>query len=173
MMIIASPGQDFGISFQDPARDETRFLEAVIYDAKGNKLETLEMFHVEVGFYQRTHSILAAGVFTAIVTSYDNESKDNIQETDFQYFSIRSDSVAGVGSVAFVYTVQNEVLDPVPDAKVIVSTDELQENVVAGPQFTNLSGQVVFNLDPGDYFFWTTKAGFTFDNPDEEIVKEP
>ncbi len=171
MNTVASPLQDFGISFQDQFQVETRFVEAIIYDARGNKLETMELFHVETGFYQRTHSILKAGVYTGIVTVYTNESRDTILDSDFQYFSIRSDSVAGVGSVAFVYTVQDEALDPVPDAKVIVSTDELQQNVVAGPQFTNLSGQVVFNLDPGDYFFWTTKSGFNPDNPDEETVK--
>ena len=172
MNTVASPLQSFGISFQDPSQDVAKFIEAIIYDSKGTRVDTLELFHIENGFYQREHSILDAGVYTIIVSSYDSELKITLNETDFQYISIRSDSVAGTGSVAFVYTVQDANLDPVPDAKVIVSIDELQENVVAGPQFTNLSGQVVFNLDPGDYFFWTTKAGFTFDNPDEETVKE-
>lgn len=77
-----------------------------------------------------------------------------------------------VNAVTFTYTLTEPPEGsgtPIADAEVIVYTDEAMTNRVTKGQ-TDAFGQVEFFLDPGTYYFRRKKDGFTFDNPDTEVV---
>lgn len=79
-------------------------------------------------------------------------------------------------AINFTYTVTNSVtLLPIQGVEVWISTDNASANVlwrgytdtfgVARDSNNNLP-----RLDPGTYYFWRAKVGFTFVDPDTEIV---
>lgn len=77
---------------------------------------------------------------------------------------------AGNGSIAFTYTVTNSVtMLPLDGVQVTVTTDLAGQNVVARGT-ADAFGVVVFYLDAGTYQFWSVRSGYTFTNPDQEIV---
>ncbi len=79
----------------------------------------------------------------------------------------------GSGSVTFIYTLTDSATGvAIPDADVRVSSDISGETIVAS-SVTNSYGQVTFLLDPGTYYFWRTKTGWTFTDPDVEVVVSP
>ncbi len=76
----------------------------------------------------------------------------------------------GSGVVVWTYTLTNDVGGaPIPDALVEISTDQNKGNVIASG-YTDNFGQVTFNLDPGTYYLFRTKAGWQFTDPDIETV---
>jgi len=79
---------------------------------------------------------------------------------------------AGSGSLTvnyYVYTDEEAKTGPIADCKVWVSTDEAGTNIIASG-YTNDLGKVTVNLDAGTYYFWRSKAGYTFTNPDTEVI---
>ena len=78
----------------------------------------------------------------------------------------------GSGAITFTYTLYtDEALEtgPINDATVWVSTDISGATVIASG-VTDASGEVVFYLDAGTYYFWRQCAGYNFSNPDLEAV---
>lgn len=78
--------------------------------------------------------------------------------------------------VEFTYTVtDNATGNPIDGAAVGVSTDVAGNNVIwngvtdALGVARDLHGDLPC-LDAGTYYFWTEKAGYTFSNPDTEVV---
>lgn len=81
-----------------------------------------------------------------------------------------SDLAAGSGAVAWTYTLTNSVTAlPIAGAQVWATTDAAGANLVASGT-TDAFGQVVFFLDPGTYYIWSQRAGYTFNSPDQEII---
>jgi len=80
-------------------------------------------------------------------------------------------SSLGAGSTTYVYTVTSSVAPNPVIANVLVwvTTDVAGDTVVASG-YTSTLGVVTFYLDPGTYHFWRSKAGYTFVNPDTEVV---
>lgn len=77
---------------------------------------------------------------------------------------------AGIGAITFTYTLTSSVnASPIADADVWVTTDSAGSNVIAVGR-TNAAGQVVFYLDAGTVYVWRQKTGWTFANPDTEVV---
>jgi hypothetical protein len=80
------------------------------------------------------------------------------------------------GAVEFTYTLTNSVtLLPIDAADVWVSTDIAGSNVIwrGRTDVNGVARDVEDNLpwlDPGTYYFWSQKVGFTFTNPDTEVV---
>lgn len=82
-----------------------------------------------------------------------------------------------INGVEFTYTVTDSVTaNPIEGAQVSISTD-IAGNYVIWSGVTDTFGvarHTVTNelpfLDPGSYYFWTQKAGYTFTNPDLEVV---
>lgn len=79
-------------------------------------------------------------------------------------------------SVAFTYTVTNSANgNPISGATVEFATDSAGTNVV-GRYSTDAFGVArdtsgnLPRLDPGTYYIWVSAPGFTFDNPDTEVV---
>ena len=76
----------------------------------------------------------------------------------------------GAGAITFVYTLISSVDGtPIDNADVWVTTDIAGANAIASG-VTDLAGQVTFYLDAGTLYFWRQKDGWTFDNPDTEVV---
>jgi hypothetical protein len=76
----------------------------------------------------------------------------------------------GGGSVTFPYTLTDSISGlPLADAEVWVTTDALGVNVVARGRTDNF-GIITVYLDPGTYYFWRAKSGFSGVNPDVEAV---
>lgn len=74
------------------------------------------------------------------------------------------------GAVAHTYAVTAQGTGaPIDGALVRVTTDAAGLNVVAS-DYTDAFGNAAFMLQHGTYYFWTTKAGYTFSNPDQEVV---
>lgn len=77
---------------------------------------------------------------------------------------------SGTGAIAFTYTVTDSAtLLPIDGVQVIVTTDSAGANIVA-QGVTNAFGQVLFYLDAGTYYFWNYRSGYSFSNPDSEVV---
>jgi hypothetical protein len=68
------------------------------------------------------------------------------------------------------YTLTNDVtLEPIEGATVYVSTDSIGNNVIATGE-TDSNGLVSFDLYEGTFYLWRSKTGFTFTNPDTEVL---
>ena len=77
---------------------------------------------------------------------------------------------AGSGSVAFTYTITaTDTGLPISGVATFVTTDLLGVNRVASGT-SNAFGQIIYYLDPGTYYFWSSRTGYTFSNPDTEAV---
>lgn len=80
--------------------------------------------------------------------------------------------VIGSGSIAWNYTLTNSATGlPISDAEIWVTTDLEGRNVIASGR-TNQNGRFdnPFMLDAGPIYVWRSKTGFTFNNPDTEVV---
>lgn len=69
----------------------------------------------------------------------------------------------------YVYTDEDAKTDPIALCAVWVSTDSAGNTVVASGQ-TDADGLVTFYLNPDVYYFWRSKSGYSFTNPDTETV---
>lgn len=74
------------------------------------------------------------------------------------------------GATAKTYTVKDASGDPVPDARVEITT-QVGGGGYLTTKWTNAFGQITVKLDPGTYYFWSSKAGKIFTNPDTEVVE--
>ncbi len=89
-------------------------------------------------------------------------------------YPVKARNIIGV---EFTYTVTNSVTsDPIQGVVVNVSTDIAGSNVVFsgltdafGVARHGTTNELPF-LDPGTYYFWSRKSGFSFVNPDTEVV---
>jgi hypothetical protein len=80
------------------------------------------------------------------------------------------------GASYFTYTVRDTVTtNPIQGVEVWITTDVAGVNVIWNGD-TDTFGAARDDdgdlplLDPGTYYFWSQKAGYTFPNPDTEIV---
>lgn len=80
------------------------------------------------------------------------------------------DPQAGSGSVTFEYEVTSSVGGaPIEDVVVSVSLDLAGTQIIARAR-TNENGIATFFLDPGTYYLWRGKSGYSFTNPDTETI---
>ena len=79
-------------------------------------------------------------------------------------------SASGDGPITFTYTVTNaDTGASVAGVRVQVYVEEAMTTRVAD-QTTDVFGVVTFYLDAGTYYLKRTKSGWTFTNPDTEVV---
>lgn len=75
----------------------------------------------------------------------------------------------GPGGCKFIYTLSVAGSSTaIQEAIIYVTSDVGGSNIIAGPKLTDENGQVIFYLNPGTYYFWRNKGGYTFLNPDIE-----
>jgi hypothetical protein len=73
-------------------------------------------------------------------------------------------------AIKFTYTLTSSVGGaPIVGAFVWFTTDLNGQNIVASGT-TDVMGQVSFYLSTGTYYVWRSKDGFSFTNPDTEVV---
>ena len=95
---------------------------------------------------------------------------DILEDTSVNLPGLISEISLGSGSVSWPYTLTDSVTGlPISSADIWVSTDSEQLNIVAYGR-TDSYGVVTFNLDPGTVYIWRQKIGYTFDDPDIEVV---
>lgn len=76
----------------------------------------------------------------------------------------------GTGEVEWFYELTDSITtNPIAGAEVWVTTDSDGDNIVAH-DITDEFGKVYFFLAAGTYYVWCAKAGYTFNNPDTEVV---
>lgn len=80
------------------------------------------------------------------------------------------------GAIQFTYTVTDSVTGfPIEGVEVWISTDIAGANVIWNGHTDALgvarddAGGLPW-LDPGTYYFWSQRSGYTFSNPDTEVV---
>lgn len=74
----------------------------------------------------------------------------------------------GAGAITWTYTITDGT-DPLEGVDVWVTSDVGGATVLARGT-TNASGVVTFYLDAGTVYVWSQKSGYTFTNPDTEVV---
>lgn len=79
-------------------------------------------------------------------------------------------------AISFTYTVTNVSTGaPLEGVEVTITTDSAGNNVIWNGDTDTLGvarddeGRLPY-LDPGTYFMWSQKAGYSFSNPDTEVV---
>ncbi len=76
----------------------------------------------------------------------------------------------GTGSIDWdYYAYEPDGVTPIAGVYVRVYTEDPPVNLVA-TGITNTFGKKTFHLDPGIYKFYNSKVGYTFPNPDTEVV---
>lgn len=84
--------------------------------------------------------------------------------------ALQAGSSLGAGAISWSYTLtRSDNGQPIADAEVWVTTDSAGTNIIASGR-TNQSGVITFMLDAGTVYVWRAKTGFTFTNPDTEVV---
>ncbi len=79
-------------------------------------------------------------------------------------------------AIVFTYTVTDVTTgNPIEGVEVIITTDSFGSNVIWAGNTDTLGVARDDNsrlpyLDPGTYFFWSQRSGFSFNNPDTELV---
>jgi len=109
------------------------------------------------------------GIVDAIKAKTDNLPSDPADQSLLEA-AIAAVSGGGTGDTSWTYTLSETDLTPIADATVWVTSDEAGASILAYGK-TDASGQVTFLLNSGaTVYVWAKKFGWTFTNPDSEIV---
>jgi hypothetical protein len=151
-------------------QDRATGADTVIWDGTQNPTEEIDNIGAYIRIYANAdldaNNYFARGEYTgATVLDVDNV----MGATSLNNVPIGT-------AIEFTYTVTNSVTGiPIEGAEVWITTDVAGANIiwkgdtdtfgVARDDAGNLP-----RLDPGTYQFWTQRAGFTFVNPDAEVV---
>lgn len=103
----------------------------------------------------------ASDVWNALLSSF------NLAGTFGQ--KINSLQSGGVGTLAWEYFVTTPGGLPNSGVQVTVTSDANGLSPL-GTVITDGNGRALFFLNPGTYYFWSQKSGWTFNNPDTEVV---
>jgi len=177
--------------FYDWNLSQVHTIDFVLVDTSGNEVAGLgTTWTIELA---KAGGSFAAGTGTKAELSdgwyrYTNVAgeADTIGQVDIKitHGSIAQQNLIAVvenlqpNAVAYTYTVTNSVTtDPVAGVEVWITTDIGGSNIVMTGLTTDAAGVAkdadgnLPYLDPGTYYFWKQKAGFTDDqNPDTEVV---
>jgi len=80
------------------------------------------------------------------------------------------DAIKGPGDSSWSIEVTTTTGAPINGCDCWVATDVNGNNVITDIQRTNAVGIVEFLLDPGTYYLWRQKTGYTFSNPQTIVV---
>jgi len=103
-------------------------------------------------------------------SSLSIETKVDTIDTVVDAIKLKTDTLGGAGAITYTYTVTDSVTgNPIDGVAVWVTTDSAGANTIATGT-TNDSGVATFYLDAGTKYFWRSRSGYNFDNPDTEVV---
>jgi len=112
----------------------------------------------------------------AEIKTVTDKLADTLEDNDGTYrftaaaVSQTSCDASGSGTLAYTIKAATSGGAAIYGASVFVTTDAAGSYTVAGPSTTNVSGEVTFMLDPGTYYAWMSKDGYTFTNPQTVTV---
>jgi hypothetical protein len=90
--------------------------------------------------------------------------------TQLAAIKLKTDTLAGPGGISWSYTLTDSVSGlPIPGADIWVTSDLAGANVLSSG-VTNDSGMVTFFLNAGTVYVWRRRNGYTFTQPDAEVV---
>ena len=72
--------------------------------------------------------------------------------------------LSGAGAIPWTVTVTVSG-NPIDGAEVRITSDAAGNTAVAGPTYTDASGEADFLLDAGTYYMWVQVSGYDFTNP--------
>lgn len=102
---------------------------------------------------------------------WDEASADHVTTGTMGKALANAAAALGAGAIAHTYTLTSSVdSSPIPSASVWATTDNDPAGNIVASGTTNASGQIVFYLTAGTYYFWRHKPGYNFTNPDIEVV---
>ncbi len=108
-----------------------------------------------------------AVIFREVISGSTYERADTFQIGA----EVSAYNLLGAGALQYTYTLTSSVDDaPIADAHVWITTDEEGTNIIASGT-TDQYGQVTFQLDAGTVYVWRAKTGWTFTNPQTEVVE--
>ena len=108
-------------------------------------------------------------------TGYWNQVGDapTVAEIDAQLSSTHGTglwALNGTGAIEWLYYVTDSITSlPLEDVAVKVTSD-IAGTVIVASASTDGEGVALFYLDAGTYYMWCYKVGYTFTNPDTEVV---
>lgn len=130
---------------------------------------------------------MANGFYTYVFAALDNSKEytaicDSVTLTGPERYAVvgfsgiveaikaKTDTLGGAGAITYAYTLTDSVTgNPIDGASVWVTTDSAGTDIIATGT-TNDSGVVTFYLDAATRYFWRSRSGYNFDNPDTEVV---
>jgi len=117
------------------------------------------LVHIGNGrYYGQLTQALVSTVGDTIEGRYKSVNTAEIPAVPVQVMPVPS---VGIGATTVTLTIQESDGDPVVGAGVWITTDAGGSNRVAGTEYTDAFGHVTFYLDPGSYFVWRQKAGWS------------
>lgn len=138
------------------------------------------------GTQNPTFEITNIGAYGRILTTADldtfnyfgggNYGGASVLDADWVNGAVGLENLPIGTAIEFTYTVTSSVTGlPIEGVRVTISTDIAGANMIWGGD-TDVFGVArddfaeLPRLDPGTYYFWSQKGGFTFVNPDTEVV---
>lgn len=107
----------------------------------------------------------------AAVTTLDAAAISSLlQQPTNETLLKKLNALKGPGDKSWSITVKTGSGIIIPQCACWVATDEDGDNVITDKEYTNNLGVVEFLLDPGTYYLFRQKTGYTFDNPKEFTV---
>ena len=106
------------------------------------------------------HNISVADIWTEDLA---NETYNQGEAGDLLKSAALASAPEGVGSQTVVFSVEHND-NPIANVEVWITSDQAG-TIVAAKGFTDDDGEITFYLDPGTYYAWRQKNGYTFTNP--------
>lgn len=160
-------GNKFMGAFLDMSELTQNVTVRVKYAIDGSNLRTFQSFNWTTG---QDDGVFIEGEIpfndTFRVTIQSASAEGAARDVNYQYCT----EGLGAGAQTFTYTVTDSVSsDPLQGVEVWISTDASGNNIVFSG-FTDSNGQVVAYLDAGTWYVFRAKDGYTFSNPDVEVI---
>jgi hypothetical protein len=134
----------------------TQDAQEAMRDALTNMFTPLDLHLTDIkgsGFVADTDSLV-----NLFHTGADGDTGETLSD--------QLDGIPTTGSGSVSWTINVAVGgNPIDGAEVKITSDAAGTTAVAGPKYTDASGDVDFLLDPGTYYGWVQSAGYNFSNP--------
>jgi len=163
-----------------PQEDEVK--EGVVYGPSGTdytgtlettievSLDSSDIQLIADGVYDRLEDVLAT--LSVELSSSDLQTIANsVSDTILQAPELTK-LTPGTGTEVFTYTVLDDDDNPIPNVQVYAyNSSALAYNNLIATATSNNFGVATLYLDPGTYYLVRVKAGYSFTNPDTEVVE--
>ena len=156
----------------------------LFYDIDGFLVHWIDILVVSAAYFNWKYGSVAPDVNAASISGSvaDDIANDVLDELLSEHTAAGSVGKAigdledvvggsgGTGNITWTYTLTNSITGgPIEGATVWVTSDIAGATTIASG-LTNSSGVVTFYLSPGTVYVWRQCSGYSFVNPDVEVV---